>query len=194
MEDENIKTDVKNHRIRVVENIDIIYKGKEYNMFFEFTHATHYNYRTTNKRTGAPLKKTVQELIIKDGLSLDTQFEQLAGTWHDGSPYYASFRKADLEKEVWDQHLAYTKLNIRNIVNKYSKEKYTGVILIEQEAKHIIETFGGWREKDILNNNSYMEIGGTWNDDHKIVRVNKRENCVVTDFCEVDIETGKITN
>ena len=27
MDDDNIKTDVKNHRVRVIENIDIIYKG-----------------------------------------------------------------------------------------------------------------------------------------------------------------------
>ena len=28
MNDNNIKTDIKNHRIRVIENIDIIYKGR----------------------------------------------------------------------------------------------------------------------------------------------------------------------
>lgn len=28
MDDDTIKTDVKNHRVRVLENIDIIYKGK----------------------------------------------------------------------------------------------------------------------------------------------------------------------
>lgn len=27
MDDDTIKTDVKNHRVRVIENIDIIYKG-----------------------------------------------------------------------------------------------------------------------------------------------------------------------
>lgn len=41
MDDNSIKTDVKNHRVRVLENIDIIYNGEKYNMFFEFTHGAH---------------------------------------------------------------------------------------------------------------------------------------------------------
>lgn len=62
MDDDSIKTDVKNHRVRVIENIDIIYKGEKYNMFFEFTHGAHIRYRTANKRTGAPLKKQLRKL------------------------------------------------------------------------------------------------------------------------------------
>ena len=76
MYDNDISTDIKNHRIRVVENIDIGYKGKSYNIFFEFTQGTHRRYRTTNKRTGAPLKKAVEEIILKDGLFIDTEYEK----------------------------------------------------------------------------------------------------------------------
>lgn len=209
MNDNNITTDVKNHRVRVVENIDIEYQGKDYNMFFEFTQCAHYNYRKTNKRTGAPLKKAVQELIIQDGLGLDTQFEKLEKD-SDGREWFSSWRNSQLEREIWNEHHAYTKKDIRDIVNKYAKEKYTGVILIEEEARHIINTTGGYREKYILAENadfqtegsSYMEIGNTWNNEHKIVRVNRQEwektengrKLVVTDFCEVDLVTGKITN
>lgn len=132
MDDNNITTDVKNHRVRVIENIDIIYKGKKYNMFFEFTQCTHYNYRTTNKRTGAPLKKTIQELITKDGLGLDTQFERLEGTWPDGkTPFYASYRKVDLEREVWNEHHEYTQKDILEIINRYAIEKYDCIEFID---------------------------------------------------------------
>ena len=123
-DDNNITTDIKNHIVRVIENIDIIYKGKKYNMFFEFWQCTHWNYRTTNKRTGAPLKKPVQEIILKDALHLDTQFEELQGTWADGAPYYASYRKSDLEQEIWNEHHKYTQADILEIINRYAIEKY----------------------------------------------------------------------
>ena len=69
MNDNNITTDIKNHRIRVVNKIDIEYKGNPYNMFFEFTVCDHWRMRYTNKRNGKPLKKAVQETIIKDGFN-----------------------------------------------------------------------------------------------------------------------------
>ena len=71
--DPEINTDVKNHRVRVVERVDIIFKGKPYNMFFEFLHGKHWHYRTENKRTGAPLKKPVYVVDLEDGMHLDTQ-------------------------------------------------------------------------------------------------------------------------
>lgn len=132
MDDNNILTDIKNHRVRVTENIDIIYKGKNYNMFFEFCLATHRRYRTTNKRTGAPLKKPVEEIILNDGLHLDTQFEKLQGTWNDGTPYFSSWRMSDLECEIWEEHHAYTKNDILEIVNRYKVgEPFTEICLID---------------------------------------------------------------
>lgn len=47
MNDNTITGDIKNHRVRVIENIDILYKGTAYNMFFEFTTGTHH--RTHNE-------------------------------------------------------------------------------------------------------------------------------------------------
>ena len=87
MNDNTIATDVKNHRVRVLENIDIIYKGEKYNMFFEFTHGAHRRYRKTTHGN------TVKEIILKDGIYIDSQFEKLEGTWKDGTPYYSSWRK-----------------------------------------------------------------------------------------------------
>lgn len=208
MNDANISTDIKNHRIRTVENIDIFYKGKTYNMFFEFTQCPHYNYRTTNKRTGAPLKKAVQELIIKDGLHMDTQFEVLEKIFADGTPFYASYRKGDFESEIWNEHHAYTKKDILEIVNRYAIEKYNKVVLIEKETEKIINTYGGYREKEIIKERDfqtegshYYKIGNTWNDEHKIVVACRQEwektengrKLVTTNTCEIDLVTGKIT-
>lgn len=209
MNDSNITTDIKNHRIRTIENIDIFYNGKLYNMFFEFTQCNHYNYRTTNKRTGAPLKKAVRELIVKDGLHMDTQFEVLEKVFADGTPFYASYRKCDLEKEVWNEHHEYTKKDILAIINRYAVEKYNKVVLIEEEATRIINQRGGFREKDIIakrdfqtEGSHYFKIGDTWTDDHKVVKVYRQEwenapgsgrRLVATHSCEVDLVTGKIT-
>ena len=202
MDDKNINTDLQNHRVRVLENIDIIYKGTPYNMFFEFTQATHYNYRTTNKRTGAPLKKMVRELIVKDGLHLDTQYERLEGTWKDGTPFYGSYRKGDFEKEVWDQHLDYTRENVLAVVNAYAVRKYDKIVLVEEETRRITQKVGGYREKSIVNNSwSYMQTTETWNDEHKVVRVTERNRTQTGYNCyqyldgasfEVDLVTGKI--
>lgn len=207
MNDNNILTDIKNHRVRTVENIDIIYNGEKYNMFFEFTQCTHWNYRTTNKRTGAPLKKAIKETLVVDGLHMDTQFERLV-TNDNGYTFEMSYRKCDLEREVWDEHHKYTKKDILEIINRYAVKKYDGVVLIEKEAKHIINTIGGWREKDIIKKRDfqtegdyYYKIGDTWNDEHKVVEVYRREweplkngrRLVETNSIAVDLVTGKIT-
>lgn len=128
-DDNNITTDIKNHRVRVIENIDIIYKGKKYNMFFEFSQCTHWDYRTTNKRTGAPLKKAIKETLVIDGLYMDTQFD-ITETNSNGYTFTASYRKSDLEKEVWNEHHKYTKKDILEIINRYAIEKYDYIELV----------------------------------------------------------------
>ena len=204
--DPEINTDVKNHRVRVVERVDIIYKGKPYNMFFEFLHGKHWHYRTENKRTGEPLKKPVYVVDLENGMHLDTQYEELAGTWSDGAPYYNSYRKSDLEHEFYNEHLEFTRKNILKVINRYKiGEKFTDVCLIEETAADIIRKIGGWRELDILGKASkynygecYFQIGETWTAEHKIVRVVKNRHddsgkWITGDFCEVDLVTGKIT-
>ena len=208
MNDNNITTDIKNHRVRVVENIDIVYNDEKYNMFFEFTQCTHYNYRTTNKRTGAPLKKPIRELIIKDGLHMDTEFEKMDGTSAAGTPFMMTYRKGDLEQEIRNEHHAYTKQDILEIVNRYKVgEKFTNVCLIEATATEIIKSVGGYRERDVLNENKDFQTYGDsyfsiihWDDMRKVVRCNKREwqptkdgkKLVITATCDIDLVTGAI--
>lgn len=216
MHDEKIATDVKNHRVRVINNIDIVYNGEKYNLFFEFTQGAHWYYRTTNKRNGEPLKRPVTEIILKDGIFIDTQYEKEQITKGTGYKYMASYRLSSLEKEFYNEHLDYSRKSILKIVNRYKVgEKFTDVCLIEETAKNIILKNGGFREKEILGlgkdfntqGDSFFEIGETWTDKHKIVRCNEREwkpviyeyrpdgrELVITDFCEVDLVTGKITN
>lgn len=204
MNDNTIATDVKNHRVRVLENIDIIYKGEKYNMFFEFTHGAHRRYRKT------PHGNTVKEIILKDGIYIDSQFEKLEGTRKDGTPYYSSWRKSDLEAEFYEEHHEYTKKDILEIVNRYKVgEKFTDVCLIETTTAEIIRKKGSYREKEILGDgknfqidgDSYFSIGDTWTEEHKAVRCNKEvwvptrngRKLEVVDFCEVDLITGRIT-
>lgn len=204
MNDYMMPGDIQNHRVRVIENIDIIYKGEKYNMFFEFLQGVHWHYRKENKRNGSPLKKPVYEVDVANGLFIDTQFERVI----DGFEH--SFRKSDFEREMWEKHMNFTSNSILYVVNKYKVgPAFDRVVLIERAAADIIRKNGGWRELDILNENkdfrtlgdSYFTIGDTWNEDHKIMRCNKRvwvpcdggRKLDVVDFCEVDLITGHIT-
>jgi hypothetical protein len=206
MDDPKISTDIKNHRVRVLNNIDIEYKGEKYNMFFEFMQAEHYEHRTTNLRTGKPLKKAVRKLIIQDGMAIDTQFERdEIGHDRDGKSYtyQSSWRKADLEREFWDQHLAYTRENVLKVVNAYiTGPKYTKVVLIREAARDIINRIGGEREKSIIQGAwHYSKVADTWTDEHKVVRFIKQVKTETGpgcyqyldgQTCDVDIVTGKI--
>ena len=206
MNSNEIQTDVKNYRVRVLENIDINYNGTLYNMFFEFHHATHYNYRKTNKKTGEPLKKMVQELIIKDGLHIETEFKK-PETDSRGFTWEMSYRNSALERDVWNKHLAYTKANILSVVNAYSVEKYNKVVLVEEETKNIINKIGGFREKDIIKKRDFQTEGdfyfkvGQWDEQHKVVEVIRQEweqidsksrHLVPTQSCAVDLVTKTI--
>lgn len=205
MNDKNIKTDLQNHRVRVLENIDVIYKGEKYNLFFEFLQGTHRTYRTINKRTGAPLKKPVMELIKEDAICLDTQYErpQVSG----GYMWNMSYRLGTLEREIYNKHLYYTRKNVLNVVNRYAVEKFTRVVLVEEETKKIISRIGGYREKSILENDPFFTVSKTWNNDRKIVTVTERVKTETGvspmghktysykngNSCDVDLVTGTIT-
>lgn len=131
-DDDNIATNIKNHRVRVVENIDISYKGETYNMFFEFCQGAHRRYRKTNKRTGTPLKREVEEIIVKDGLYINTCFDKVERVAEDGTPIYSSWRHAGIEQEFYKEHHGYTREDILEIVNRYKiGEKYTDICLID---------------------------------------------------------------
>lgn len=208
MNDERITTDIKNHRVRVLENIDIIFENKKYNMFFEFTQGTHFNYRTTNKRTGEPLKKPVQEVIVKDGIFVDTQFERQEGTWKDGTPFFASYRKSLLEREIFNKHYDFSRKSVLEIINAYSIEKYDRVVLVEEQTKAIIEKIGGSKEKEIIKKRDFQKEGdfyfhvSKWDDNEKTVEVIRRvweptkdgRKLVKSESFQVDLINEKIMN
>lgn len=194
-------SDVNNHRVRVIENIDITFQGRPFNMFFEFTSWERYTYRTTNKRTGEPLKKAVKELVNINGIGVDTQFERDEVDERTGRTWQSSWRACDLEKEIYKKNYSFTKKDILSIVNTYAVEKFDKVVLIEEEARRITEKEGGNREKEILSNDAVMEIGHTWNKDHKVVTVVERVKEQTAPNCyrhtlgrsyDVDLETGRI--
>lgn len=197
--DSSIPGDIKNHRVRVLENIDILFNGEKYNMFFEFSSCTRWHYRYNNLRTGKPLKKPVYVVDNTNGLYIDTQFERMEEK--NGRKWESSWRNSKLEKEFWNEHHSFASADILECVNRYKiGEPFTSVCLIETTAREIIKRVGGFRELDILGedrtgaiNQSYFKIGDTWNDEHKIMRCVKRENWKDVDFCEVDLITGRIT-
>lgn len=188
--------DIKNHRVRVVENIDIERNGKAYNMFFEFTQWEVWRMRYTNKRTGAPLKKPIQEIINPMGLHIDTEYETVETSYYyDGKQrkeytYNSSWRCRDLEKEFYNDNLTFCKADILKAVNRYATKKFTRVCIIEQEIPRIVEKIGGFREKNIISGDWVAYTQKTWNDDHKIVEVYDRTT--KTSF-DLDLVTNTIT-
>lgn len=117
----NALSDVGNYRVCTGDYNILGKDGRVY--FLEFTHSTKYNYRTTHKVTGKPLKRTVKELVNENALSLDTCFQ---GT---DSLYY---RNGALESKFWDMNLDYTIANILAVVNEISADHYDSIKWIER--------------------------------------------------------------
>lgn len=185
--DKSMPGDIQNHRVDCVERTEVKYKGKIYDLFFEFTQCKHWHYRTKNKRTGAPLKNPVYETIANNSVCVHTEFKEDK----DNSGYKSSYGLASFEQEMWAHHFDYTKKSILEIVNKYKTgAKFTRVCIIDQEARAIIEKRGGYREKEILKNDCVFSVGGTWNKDYKTVRVFSR---TLQKSCEVELISGQIT-
>ena len=203
--DSKLEGDIKYHRVRLVENIDIWYQRNIYNLFMEFNECTHVSYRLTNKRTGAPLKKSVPEVINTNGLHLETQYEERE--WGGSYFFNASYRLGELEREIWNRNYSYTRKDILDIVNQFvclpNGDKYGKVVIIDEKAAEIINKRGGYREKAILENDPVFTVSETWNDTHKVVRVTER---IKTEYapgcyrhelgnsCEVELISERITN
>ena len=199
MDDNMLVFDIKNHRVRVTENIDIIFEGKFYNMFFEFTARRAWRVRTTNKRTGKPLKHPITETVNPYSIGIDTQFEKPEiGKAADGTIYKweSSWRNSKLEHEaVYDKEKQpdYTKQTILDIINTYAIEKYNKLVFIDEAATEIIKKEGGNREKAILANLAYFGKSETWNNEHKVITAYaKKDEDGHRDTCDIDIITGKI--
>lgn len=142
---EAILSDVGNYRVGSYNNSIIGKDGITY--IIEFGQYDRYTYRKTNKRTGAPLKKEVRELVKECALRIDTQFD---------TPNGLSFRNLKLEKEINNLLLSYTKENILKVINIISKKHYDNVVLLwDAKIESVLEevyNLGGYREKAIIEN------------------------------------------
>ena len=181
MYDNNLRGDVKNHRVRVLENIDVIVKGEKYSMFFEFGSWDKHRVRTTNKRTGEPLKHPVTESVNPNSFHVDTQYDNENG----------SFRNSVLEREIHSHDYDYTRENILKAVNAYAIKKYDKVVLVREAVTAIVEKLGGYREKAILENDSVISVK-QWDDNYKVVTVYERVNNKLGNSFDVELITGRI--
>lgn len=74
--------------------------------------------RYTNKRTGAPLKNPVLEIINECGLHIGTQYTDASGQ---------SWRNLALEQRIHKRNPSYTTSEILSIANEISAEHYDGI-------------------------------------------------------------------
>lgn len=113
-------SDVGNYRVG---SYDYSIKGKDGRTYtLEFGGCEKKNYRTTNKRTGKPLKKPVIEIVQRNALHINTQYEA-----SDGYTY----RNPKLERDVYQSGLSYTKADILKVVNEISSDVYTNIQFID---------------------------------------------------------------
>lgn len=107
--------DIKNYRVVTAETV----RGKDGNVYFlEFTRCDKWHYRTENKRTGAPLKKAVRELVKADMLHLDTCYEGADGIFR---------RNSYIESVVWDANRDYNLYSVLAVVNFISADPFDRV-------------------------------------------------------------------
>ena len=113
-------SDVNNHRVRT-QGCEI--EGKDGRIYFlEFTTYTKTKIRTTSKRGNKLLKNPVDEVVLKNALHVDTQFDDEKG----------SYRNIERETEIHDKNYTYTIENILKVVNYISKDNYTDVEFVER--------------------------------------------------------------
>ena len=112
------KSDVGNYRV-TTHSEEVT--GKDGNTYFlEFSHWNRWTYRTTNKRTGKPLKKAVRELVNENALHVDTQYSNEKGSW----------RNSKLESELANMNLCYTLDGIKKAC-EYITGKPCEVVIVD---------------------------------------------------------------
>lgn len=132
-------------------------------------------YRTTNKRTGRPLKKAVVDHVVKNAVHIDTQIDE-ATPWHsrewlydhnarryDLRVYDKSYRYGSLEKWVWNQELTLNNENVLKIINRATGLNYENIMLVDR-CSYDAEKPAAWEkiqkqeELDALHNMIEEEI------------------------------------
>ena len=110
-------------------------------------------YRTTNKRTGVPLKKAVVDHITENALILDSEFYSIAEAqmyydWADKKEYYINYlydncrRDLELEALPREKDMIYNKENILLLINEVTGGGYTDLII--EPEKQAEETPEKW--------------------------------------------------
>lgn len=109
---EHINSDIGNYRICTASYIKLA-DGRQ--MFFEFCRSDRYQFRNVNKRTGAPLKKPVRELVMKDACALNTCYDGGDGM---------SYRDLNMEHSFHSSPMPYTLKTVLEFINSVSAEHY----------------------------------------------------------------------
>jgi len=118
------RDDVNNYRVG---SYDYSIKGKDGRRYIlEFGAWDPRKLRTTNKRTGAPLKNPVYEVVKNNALYLSTQYEE---TEKDG--FRSCWRNAPMERTINGRHLDYSKAGILEAVNEISADHYDDIMWIQ---------------------------------------------------------------
>jgi hypothetical protein len=123
-------------------------QGKDGNLYvLEFSRYDRREMRYTALRTGKPLKYPKCEIVLKNALRIDTEFERPEG----------SYRNIKLEKEMHDKKTyLFTKADILKAVNEISAKQYDKIVLLSNEKLvdrlPTIYKLGGYRERMILDN------------------------------------------
>ena len=120
-DDETVKSDVNNYRVRTLgETIP----GKDGRMYFlEFSlWRDRKQVRYTHKITGKPLKHAAFDIINHCGLHVDSEFSNDRGSWCNLA----------LEKTIHDKNYSYTQADILAAVNEISTNTYTKIVFVER--------------------------------------------------------------
>lgn len=116
----NQLSDCENYRIETRKDL---VKGKDGNEYFlSFGGYDKRRTRYTNKRTGAQLKHPVDEVVLENALHIDTEFDNANGSW----------RNCQLEADLREMGLTFTKADILKAVNYISADNYTEIEIVDR--------------------------------------------------------------
>lgn len=114
------RDDVGNYRVG---SYDYSIKGKDGRDYIVEFGANNYRvWRTTNKRTGAPLKKPHEEIVKANALYIDTEYEK-----DEPDGWRSAWRNSTLEHDIREMRLDYSQAGILAAVNEISKDHYTKI-------------------------------------------------------------------
>lgn len=125
IEDEQLKSDCGNYRL-TTKSYEV--KGKDNKLYFvEFgLWRNRQKRREFHKITGKPLKYAKYDIINSEGLVVRLSWKEL-----DNKGFETCWGNVQLEKEVNDLNLSYTKADILKAINYISADEYNNIILVK---------------------------------------------------------------